>query len=168
MPTAFMSMLPRPCATGLLRPKRLFEVDGTAGGAPSSHCGLEARGGHGLPPATAPSIMPESARGELQGGGSGGGGMAWREAAQMRGNPCARQLEDHGPHELRAAGLPRQYGHLVGGVTEISVTTSEARSSLWIPFVGGASPRHRPPARRAGAALKGQGRCAGSRRSRSG
>src|SRR5215216_2401786 len=51
MPTAFMSMLPRPCATGLLRPKRLFEVDGTTGGAPSSHCGLEARGGHGLPPA---------------------------------------------------------------------------------------------------------------------
>src|SRR3954447_13992453 len=44
MPTAFMSMLPRPCATGLLRPKRLFEVDGTTGGAPSSHCGLEARG----------------------------------------------------------------------------------------------------------------------------
>src|SRR5215216_1039554 len=68
MPTAFMSMLPRPCATGLLRPKRLFEVDGTTGGAPSSHCGLEARGGHGLPPATAPSIMPESAGRELQGG----------------------------------------------------------------------------------------------------
>src|SRR3954454_24626451 len=68
MPTAFMSMLPRPCATGLLRPKRLFEVDGTTGGDPSSHCGLEARGGHGLPPATAPSIMPESARRELQGG----------------------------------------------------------------------------------------------------
>src|SRR6476619_4824983 len=68
MPTAFMSMLPRPCATGLLRPKRLFEVDGTTGGAPSSHCGLEARGGHGLPPATAPSIMPESAPRELQGG----------------------------------------------------------------------------------------------------
>src|SRR5215217_6235251 len=68
MPTAFMSMLPRPCATGLLRPKRLFEVDGTTGGAPSSHCGLEARGGHGLPPATAPSIMPESAPRELQEG----------------------------------------------------------------------------------------------------
>src|SRR3954465_14163897 len=68
MPTAFMSMLPRPCATGLLRPKRLFEVDGTTGGDPSSHCGLEARGGHGLPPATAPSIMPESAGRELQGG----------------------------------------------------------------------------------------------------
>src|SRR3954447_6000181 len=68
MPTAFMSMLPRPCATGLLRPKRLFEVDGTTGGAPSSHCGLEARGGHGLPPATAPSIMPESAGRELQAG----------------------------------------------------------------------------------------------------
>src|SRR4051794_29595227 len=62
MPTAFISMLPRPCATGLLRLKRLFEVDGTTGGEPSSHCGLEARGGHGLPPATAPSIMPESAR----------------------------------------------------------------------------------------------------------
>src|SRR3954453_5165111 len=68
MPTAFISMLPRPCATGLLRPKRLFEVDGTTGGDPSSHCGLEARGGHGLPPATAPSIMPESAGRELQGG----------------------------------------------------------------------------------------------------
>src|SRR3954468_23796893 len=68
MPTAFMSMLPRPCATGLLRPKRLFEVDGTTGGEPSSHCGLEARGGHGLPPATAPSIMPESAGREVQGG----------------------------------------------------------------------------------------------------
>src|SRR6476659_8407500 len=86
MPTAFMSMLPRPCATGLLRPKRLFEVDGTTGGAPSSHCGLEARGGHGLPPATAPSIMPESAPRELQGGPPiGGGGGAAR--AQRVGSP---------------------------------------------------------------------------------
>src|SRR4051812_50168594 len=60
MPTAFMSMLPRPCATGLLRPKRLFEVDGTTGGAPSSHCGLEARGGHGLPP-----VVPSTSNSRL-------------------------------------------------------------------------------------------------------
>src|SRR3954454_16509854 len=83
MPTAFMSMLPRPCATGLLRPKRLFEVDGTTGGAPSSHCGLEARGGHGLPPATAPSIMPESAGRELQGG------------------PCEAWWRGQGAHRVR-------------------------------------------------------------------
>src|SRR3954463_4268131 len=83
MPTAFMSMLPRPCATGLLRPKRLFEVDGTTGGAPSSHCGLEARGGHGLPPATAPSIMPESAGRELQAG---------TMRSMVEGAPRARRL----------------------------------------------------------------------------
>src|SRR5215212_6308431 len=78
MPTAFMSMLPRPCATGLLRPKRLFEVDGTTGGAPSSHCGLEARGGHGLRPATQVGLArlgrprkPNSATAEFGGGGGG-------------------------------------------------------------------------------------------------
>src|SRR4051794_41312976 len=68
MATAFHAIAPPPLRTGLLRPKALVEVDGTTGGAPSSHCGLEARGGHGLPPATAPSIMPESAGRELQGG----------------------------------------------------------------------------------------------------
>src|SRR5215213_7502427 len=95
MPTAFMSMLPRPCATGLLRPKRLFEVDGTTGGAPSSHCGLEARGGHGLPPATAPSIMPESAGRELQGG------------------PCEAWWRGHGPElTLSRPGSVRQERNL--------------------------------------------------------
>src|SRR4051812_12532815 len=112
MPTAFMSMLPRPCATGLLRPKRLFEVDGTTGGAPSSHCGLEARGGHGLPPATAPSIMPESARGELQGGppeaveGAGPGALSRRRIAgpvhppeipSRRARACPLHHASHGP-----------------------------------------------------------------------
>src|SRR3954468_13344778 len=44
MPTAFMSMLPRPCATGLLRPKRLFEVDGTTGGAQAPIAGSRPEG----------------------------------------------------------------------------------------------------------------------------
>src|SRR4051812_3069277 len=100
MPTAFMSMLPRPCATGLLRPKRLFEVDGTTGGDPSSHCGLEARGGHGLPSATAPSIMPESARRELQGGPC----EAW-----WRGRPQARCVGSP-PPPPSAVPLPRFTG----------------------------------------------------------
>src|SRR6476661_9955803 len=102
MPTAFMSMLPRPCATGLLRPKRLFEVDGTTGGAPSSHCGLEARGGHGLPPATAPSIMPESAPRELQGGAS-------PQGAELRPAECGAP---HAPRvdACRAQALARIAG----------------------------------------------------------
>src|SRR5215213_5935948 len=100
MPTAFMSMLPRPCATGLLRPKRLFEVDGTTGGAPSSHCGLEARGGHGLPPATAPSIMPESAGRELQAGtaGGGGGGGGGAPFFHWSGSTSATDGPDRGAH----------------------------------------------------------------------
>src|SRR4051794_2666726 len=101
MPTAFISMLPRPCATGLLRPKRLFEVDGTTGGEPSSHCGLEARGGHGLPPATAPSIMPESAGRELQAGppkaveGASTSAVAW--GPEHRAPSTARKMSGARP-----------------------------------------------------------------------
>src|SRR4051794_41453293 len=83
MATAFHAIAPPPLRTGLLRPKALVEVDGTTGGAPSSHCGLEARGGHGLPPATAPSIMPESAGRELQGG---------TMRSMVEGAPRARRL----------------------------------------------------------------------------
>ena len=39
--TRAISILPRPCATGLLRPKRLFEVDGTTERLPRLRSGLE-------------------------------------------------------------------------------------------------------------------------------
>src|SRR3954466_15033509 len=114
MPTAFMSMLPRPCATGLLRPKRLFEVDGTTGGAPSSHCGLEARGGHGLPPATAPSIMPESARGELQGGPPPKSGLPHLGACEAElGNSRVRwRCRGAAGRNASRSGVVRQYPRL--------------------------------------------------------
>src|SRR5690606_20436928 len=70
MPTKRISILSHPCRNGLrlLRPRRLFGVDGTAGGDPCSPAGLVSQWGLGLPPATAPATIADVVEGKLQGG----------------------------------------------------------------------------------------------------
>src|SRR5579859_36073 len=62
-----------------MRPRRLFGFNGPAGGEPSSRFGLEAPGGHGLPPATASRTIPDDGESKLQGGPRRGGGGRRRE-----------------------------------------------------------------------------------------
>src|SRR5689334_11517319 len=64
-----LSMATRPCLIGLraLRPRRLFGLDGTTGGAPRSPTVFKDPGHIGLPPATAIRILCESRLVELQG-----------------------------------------------------------------------------------------------------
>ena len=69
MPTAFMRpSCPVLAQAGFVAAQATVRVRWNDGRGTKLPCGLRARGGHGLPPATAPSIMPELAGRELQGG----------------------------------------------------------------------------------------------------
>src|SRR5262249_9198499 len=68
IPTVIFSMATRPCLSELaVRPRRLFGLDGTAGGVPSLPTVLEDLRPDGHPPATARRLLGESGKGKLQG-----------------------------------------------------------------------------------------------------
>ena len=97
-----MSISSRPCLIGLrLRPKRLFGFDGTTGGAPSSHCGLEAQGDTVSRPPPRQASCLKSADESYKGDHAkrGGGGNHERGG---RGGPWLR-LEPSGERRPRPA-----------------------------------------------------------------
>lgn len=69
-----LSMTTRPCLIGLAsRPRRLFGLDGTTGGAPCSPTVFEDPGAIGHPPITARSSLPETRGPKLQGAAANAG-----------------------------------------------------------------------------------------------
>src|SRR5690606_35221419 len=109
MPTKRISILSHPCRNGLrlLRPRRLFGVDGTAGGDPCSPAGLVSQWGLGLPPATAPATIADVVEGKLQGGPCEAWGRG-RVVRRRRKRPPEPAPQRDAGHDIPAvANVPR-------------------------------------------------------------
>ena len=86
-----LSIVSRPCKTGLAgRPKRLSGLNGTADGCPRSPTDCHVLGNTGIPTATAPATLADTAQKELQGSRSQSRGGSDRGAELCRGVSGAR------------------------------------------------------------------------------